>query len=573
MVPWLLSWLPVILTLVIAGGACWAVLTLNRAADRTRAAQVTLAEIQRNIQNAESLFLRSSSLAPPPGKPGADSHAPPPIGFASGDLEANDLARLSALRSTTGHRNEISVVSRELAALNAALRPLSGSTDPTANIARGQQTARRLDTALSALAREVSSDQQRAARLSSNGTVAIMLFAALALAVMLRRFEHRRRRASEEHAVDLRMQALHDPLTTLANRRQLTQDLERAVRQASLAHPVQLMFFDLDGFKSYNDTFGHHEGDELLRRLGRALADAAAPVGEAYRLGGDEFCALISAPSVDESVEVRLQQSLASSGDGFSIRASIGSVLLPTETRDPETAMQWADARMYAQKDAGRLSAGQQSRNLALELLAAQEPEVFEHSGRVATLAEEIGRRMAMSRQALSELTRAAELHDIGKTAIPSSVLEKAGPLSDDEWTLMRRHPLIGANILSSAPALASVAAIVRSTHERFDGEGYPAGLTAEEIPLASRIVFACDSFDAMTSDRPYRTAMTEQQAIEELGRCAGTQFDPKVICRLKECLRDDNTQAARSTRTARADSSRQTTSAAAHASAPLPVH
>jgi HD-GYP domain-containing protein (c-di-GMP phosphodiesterase class II) len=121
-------------------------------------------------------------------------------------------------------------------------------------------------------------------------------------------------------------------------------------------------------------------------------------------------------------------------------------------------------------------------------------------------------------------------LHNIGKVAIPFAVLHKPGPLDEQEWELMRRHPGIGANILSAAPALARVAEIVRCTHERHDGTGYPRGLAGEQIPLASRIVFVCDSFDAMISERPYGEVMTEADALQELRRCAGTQFDPYVV-------------------------------------------
>jgi HD-GYP domain-containing protein (c-di-GMP phosphodiesterase class II) len=220
-------------------------------------------------------------------------------------------------------------------------------------------------------------------------------------------------------------------------------------------------------------------------------------------------------------------------GEGFSIDASAGSVLLPSETSDIETAMQWADARMYADKDAGRLSAGEQTRNVALKMLAAHGSGLLQHSSRVAGLAHEVGKRLQMGPSALAELVRAAELHDVGKVAIPFAILEKPGPLDDEEWEMMRRHPVVGANILTSAPALVAASAIVRAAHERYDGEGYPDGLRGEEIPLASRIIFACDAFDAMTSDRAYRKARPENEALAELQRGSGTQFDPSVVTTL----------------------------------------
>jgi HD-GYP domain-containing protein (c-di-GMP phosphodiesterase class II) len=152
------------------------------------------------------------------------------------------------------------------------------------------------------------------------------------------------------------------------------------------------------------------------------------------------------------------------------------------------------------------------------------------HSSHVATLVEGVARRLGLEDQELSDAVHAAELHGIGKVAIPFAVLNKPGPLDEQEWELMRRHPAIGANILGAAPALMRVAEIVGATHERHDGGGYPRGLAGEQIPLASRIVFVCDSFDAMTSERPYDRGRTEADAIEELRRCAGTQFDPRVV-------------------------------------------
>ena len=353
----------------------------------------------------------------------------------------------------------------------------------------------------------------------------IMLVAALALILLLRRVDHLRLRFTDE----LHAQAMHDPLTGLANRRQLARDLERVLRVATVQEPACLVVFDLDGFKAYNDTFGHHGGDLLLHRLARALAAAAAPTGTAYRLGGDEFCALFDR-GADDEVVLRCLAALRETGDAFTIASSHGSVLMPTEATDPDLAMQLADVRMYAEKGSSRASAGQQSRDVALTILRVQQPDVEQHSGHVAELVVGVARRLGMSEIECTELVRAAELHDLGKIAIPYAVLHKDGPLDAAEWEMMRRHAVIGANILSSAPALAGVAEIVRHHHERFDGGGYPHGLSGTAIPLGSRIVFVCDSFDAMVSARPYRRAMSEEGALEELRRHAGTQFDPDVV-------------------------------------------
>jgi two-component system cell cycle response regulator len=326
-----------------------------------------------------------------------------------------------------------------------------------------------------------------------------------------------------------RGEATVDPLTGLANRRQLAEDLDAVWAQATTEHPVRLLLFDLDGFKTYNDNFGHLGGDLLLGRLARAFKRAVGSSGCAYRLGGDEFCALLRSDSGEAMVGDCLQ-ALSAEGDGFTITSSYGSVTLPAEAADPQLALQLADERMYAHKDSSRASAGRQTRDLALQILAAHEPVLHTHSSHVAELTDGVARRLGLVGPDLSDAVRAAELHDIGKVAIPYSLLHKSGPLDDDEWELMRRHPIIGSSILSAAPALARVAEIVGATHERYDGSGYPRGLSGEEIPLASRIVFVCDSFDAMISDRPFGEARAEVDALREVRECAGTQFDPRVV-------------------------------------------
>jgi diguanylate cyclase (GGDEF)-like protein len=336
-------------------------------------------------------------------------------------------------------------------------------------------------------------------------------------------------RAIEAAELHNRDEATLDPLTGLANRRQLSEDLAAVWSDATPERPVRLLMFDLDGFKAYNDTFGHPGGDLLLSRLSQAFKAAISTYGRAYRLGGDEFCALLWGDCGEQMVKSCLS-ALSEEGEGFSITSSYGSVMLPQETNDPDLALQLVDQRMYAYKDSSRASAGQQTRDLALQILAAHAPDLHMHSSHVATLVEGVARRLGLEDQELSDAVHAAELHDIGKVAIPFAVLNKPGALDEQEWELMRRHPAIGANILSAAPALMRVAEIVGATHERHDGGGYPRGLTGDQIPLASRIVFVCDSFDAMTSERPYDRGRTEADAIEELRRCAGTQFDPRVV-------------------------------------------
>jgi two-component system, cell cycle response regulator len=205
-------------------------------------------------------------------------------------------------------------------------------------------------------------------------------------------------------------------------------------------------------------------------------------------------------------------------------------VLLPDEAADHAEALRIADHRMYASKHAGRLSAGRQSIDVLVRALTERNPLLGGHLSGVAELAERTARRLGLPPEEVERIRHAGELHDAGKVAIPEGILFKAGPLSEEEWRFVRRHPLIGERIVRSAPSLSRVAELVRSTHERWDGGGYPDGLPADAIPLGSRIVAVADAFDAMTSDRPYAPARSEHEALEELRRCAGTQFDAAVV-------------------------------------------
>ena len=334
-----------------------------------------------------------------------------------------------------------------------------------------------------------------------------------------------------------------DALTTLRNRRRLMADLERELAAASAEEPRMLVLFDLDGFKQYNDAFGHLAGDGLLARLGARLEAIVDGKGSAYRLGGDEFCVLFQPGTAGvEPLVAACTAALTENGEGFHIGASYGAVMAPDEVEDATEALQLADRRMYAQKAGGRMSAGRQSRDVLLSTLTEREPELGEHLHDVAKLALAVGRALGMSSEDLDEVGRAAELHDVGKVAIPDAILNKPGPLDESEWAFMRRHTIIGERILLSAPALRPVARLVRSSHERWDGGGYPDGLAGEDIPLGARIVAVCDAFDAMTTDRPYRRSMTDDAALAELEQSAGTQFDPRVVAAFADVLRAERT-------------------------------
>jgi diguanylate cyclase (GGDEF)-like protein len=348
----------------------------------------------------------------------------------------------------------------------------------------------------------------------------------LALARMALAFLENQRALNQTHT-----EARTDSLTGLSNRRSLMADLELQLELASAASPRALLLFDLDGFKEYNDAFGHPAGDELLVRLAARLADAVGPSGHAYRLGGDEFCALVRLERDGiEPLLAACSAALTERGEGFEVSSSFGSVVLPEEATTPTQALQLADRRMYARKGGRRMSAGRQSRDVLLRTLSERRPSLHLRLRDIGEVALAVGRELHMGPEGLDEVARAAELHDVGKIAVPDAIVDKPGPLDPVEWSFMRRHPLIGERILLAAPALRPVARLVRSSHERWDGGGYPDGLRGDEIPLGARVVAVCDAFDAMTTERPYRQPIEVSEATAELRRCAGTQFDPMVV-------------------------------------------
>jgi diguanylate cyclase (GGDEF)-like protein len=328
---------------------------------------------------------------------------------------------------------------------------------------------------------------------------------------------------------ELERLGLTDPLTGVRNRRQLMLDLERTL---DAGEDAVLAIFDLDGFKEYNDRFGHPAGDSLLIRLTSVLSEITDGDAWAYRLGGDEFCVL-SGPLAGRDPQplvARWRECFSEHGEGFSISASSGIARLPLDTRDASEALRICDRRMYAAKHSRRATAARQTRDVLLAALAARHTELAAHLTGLATTAELVGVALGLSERELQDLGYAAELHDVGKVAIPDSILSKPGPLDAVEWEYMRRHTIVGERILAAAASMNRVSAIVRATHERVDGGGYPDGIAGAAIALESRIIAVCDAYDAMVSRRPYRAPVTHEQALAELRRCAGSQFDSRVV-------------------------------------------
>jgi diguanylate cyclase (GGDEF)-like protein len=385
----------------------------------------------------------------------------------------------------------------------------------------------RLDAARHEYDRRSAGSQVRAT--IGSGMVIALLLVAFALfyrrSVRARADALRLARENSRLLVASRAEALTDPLTGLGNRRALTNDLDAAFGEADVE--LFLGLYDLDGFKGYNDTFGHPAGDALLTRLGERLRAAVAAHGVAYRMGGDEFCILVHGEG--RELAVAAAAALTETGDGFAVGCSYGTARVPADATTASDALRLADQRLYESK-ARRAPASRETTDVLLRVLSERSPDLGDHLNDVADLAARTAQRLGLPRHEVERIRLAAELHDVGKAAIPESILDKPGPLDEEEWAFMRRHTIIGERIVRAAPSLAPAADLVRSSHERYDGAGYPDGLRGDEIALGASIIAACDALDAMVTDRPYRDAMPIAAAIAELRRCAGSQFHPAVV-------------------------------------------
>ena len=339
----------------------------------------------------------------------------------------------------------------------------------------------------------------------------------------------RARRRSDNHAMT-------DTLTALGNRRKLFADMERDISSLSGEQTLTIAIFDLDGLKAYNDTFGHPAGDALLARLGARLAATVADRGRAYRIGGDEFVVTTESQS-DTRLVMAAQASLIEHGDGFVIGCSAGSTRVAAG-ENLEQALHVADQRLYTNKRSGRRDPRTEAKDVLLQVLAEQNEQLADHVSHVAGLAWSTAVRLDLPPDQIARIRLAAELHDIGKAAIPKAIANKPGPLDHQERLYMQRHSEIGERIVAAAPTLQEIAPIIRHAHERIDGTGYPDKLERDQIPMASRIIAVVDAYDAMTTQRPYQQAMSSENAVSRTPQQhRGTQFDPTVVAAFTSIL------------------------------------
>jgi diguanylate cyclase (GGDEF)-like protein/putative nucleotidyltransferase with HDIG domain len=354
--------------------------------------------------------------------------------------------------------------------------------------------------------------------------------------------------------------ALTDTQTGLGNKRHFEELLQRYLDRAdSEGTPVTLCLIDLDNFKGINDLFGHPVGDRVLAQVAARLRRG----GEAFRLGGDEFALLLPGRNAEEgkaiaqTVTRRIAEAKYEHGGAVTVSAGVASY--PQDDLDRAELVRVADKALYSAKGHGkarvhvyepdtRVTPAPRPQGLpgrvanlrqaasAAHAVVARDVYIGSHSHNVAELAARLGHRLGLDHDQVELVRVAGNLHDIGKLFVPEELLHKPGPLSPAERIVVERHAEIGHKMLE-ALSIEPVATWVLRQHERWDGTGYPGRLAGEDIPLASRILFVADAYDTLTTDRVYRAKVSRLEALAELDRCAGTQFDPAVVAALHEEL------------------------------------
>ncbi len=339
----------------------------------------------------------------------------------------------------------------------------------------------------------------------------------------------------------LRYLSYNDALTGIYNRTYFEEKIRELNNEQHL--PLGIIMGDVNGLKLVNDSLGHLEGDKLLKSIAGVLNKACGDKGFVFRWGGDEFMILL--PNCNEYSCERMVEKIRSEckKDDYSyieLSIALGEVVKHSLEENIDKCIKEVEERVYRQKLLEHNSVRSSMMNSLKKSLEAKNMETEEHTERVESYALEIGKRYGFKSSQMDELMIIARLHDIGKIAIEEDILLKPGPLTTNEFEVMKTHAEKGFRIINASSEIINVAKCVLTHHEKWDGSGYPLGIAGEEIPLMARIIAIADAYDVMTHDRVYRKAMNKEEAIKELKRCAGTQFDPELVELFLKCL-DNN--------------------------------
>ncbi|MDZ7640904.1 MAG: diguanylate cyclase [Desulfurivibrio sp.] len=341
-----------------------------------------------------------------------------------------------------------------------------------------------------------------------------------------------KRKEAEAHLEHI---SFHDTPTGLYNRNFFEEEMKRLADGRHI--PVGLVICDLDGLKLINDSLGHQAGDELISNTAHILKQSFRTSDIVARIGGDEFAVLLPETPYQKTREIaqRLRDYVEDHNNQdprIPISLSVGFAVANSSPVDMQALFSEADDRMYREKIQTKKSSQSVAVRALTKALGARDFITEGHSQRLQELMTSLARAAAMDEDDINDLVLLAQFHDLGKISVPDRILFKDGPLTEEEMTEMRRHSEIGYEIALSVPNLQPIAEWILLHHERWDGKGYPRGLAGHDIPLPCRILAIADAHDAMVNDRPYRQAMSYQQAVEELRRCAGTQFDPDLVAK-----------------------------------------
>ncbi len=334
------------------------------------------------------------------------------------------------------------------------------------------------------------------------------------------------RRKTEEK---IKYLSFHDSLTGLYNRVYFEDELKKLVYAKVL--PLSIIIGDVNGLKLTNDVFGHYEGDRLLVKIADILTQACRKEDIVARWGGDEFAILL--PNTDEAAVSKIvkyiHEKCSECSGPIKISIAIGTSTQEKYIEDIKNVIKEAEEKMYSHKLL-------ESRSVRGHIIDSLENTLFEtsnetreHADRMMEMGRRLGRELGLSEDKQNELDLLALLHDIGKIAINDSVLEKPSMLNEDEWEEMKKHPEVGFRIAESTKELYHISDYILTHHERWDGKGYPQGLKGEQIPKLSRVLAIIDAYDVMTHVRPYKKALSSSEAMEEIRKCAGSQFDPDI--------------------------------------------
>lgn len=330
----------------------------------------------------------------------------------------------------------------------------------------------------------------------------------------------------------LRYISLHDSLTGLHNRNFFEKEMHRLDREQCIS--AGIIMCDIDGLKLINDSFGHHTGDAILLAAAGIIKKAVRKEDLVTRIGGDEFAILL--PTCDKQLVEKVCQRIHAvmtdynaSNPRLALSMSIGFAL-GNNHKGINDILKEADNNMYSEKLHRQQSTRSAMVQTLMNALKARDFITAGHANRLQKLVAELAGSMGLTSRQTSDLRLLARFHDIGKVGIPDSILFKPGPLTPDQITQMQRHSEIGSRIAQSSPDLAFIADWILKHHEWWDGRGYPLGIKGTDIPVECRMLAIADAFDSMTSDRPYRKAMKREEALDELKRGAGTQFDPQLV-------------------------------------------